>query len=809
MFGPFGPFGMRFDWPEFMVGLVVGIVAGLILSRFLPAIPWARDWAQSKIRIFRENALAGARDRYYPEVVKQAETQHIARAIFALNEVLIPPRLLAPPIPTDPLQTEPVPQDSLAVLPNLPDFTYLSGIYRAHSISLESAIEQGANFMITGEPGSGKSTALAYVASRLGQGGEGFGEAASKLPVLISILDLQLDREWEEDALDPLIAVVQRMASPGLAPRIPRYLQLHFAQGSAILLMDDLDALGPEEVDEVTPWLETLVAQYPDLQIVAAGPTRGYDGLVLAGLFPVVIAPWTDHEQRQFLDRWAAAWQQHVVPLLPEDPLRDLDPTLINGWLVGSLRGLSPLDLTLRVWSAYAGDALGSERSDNLIAYVDRFLSMNEAQSARSVAKVWSEEQRGALRERSLPVGTPVSDLAEAGILVRRMGNRVSFFQPAIGAFLAAQAMAETELSDKAIPSRWDFSNAVLTFYAGMADITPLVDGQLEIQGDPTELPVLTAGLWLRDAGSDAEWRSKALRSLGKILHDPNRAYGLRLRAVHALVGSGESQIAALFQRLLNSEARSSRILASIGLGGIRDEDSVEKLITMVGEDTDLNVRQAACLALAAIGNGRALEGLGSALLEGEEPVRLAAAEALAIHPDEGYGMLREAIEFDDLLTRRAAVFGLLRIPEEWATRLLEHVRLEDKQWVVRGAASEALERRTTPHWRIPSAGKELSELPWLVAFAAREGLGVAPGKAAFEMLRRALSSGVLDEQLAALEAVGWFAAGEFGLELYQALNGSEVALRDAAYEAFWRLSAAGVELPKAEEFGLVPATQE
>ena len=70
-------------------------------------------------------------------------------------------------------------------------------------------------------------------------------------------------------------------------------------------------------------------------------------------------------------------------------------------------------------------------------------------------------------------------------------------------------------------------------------------------------------------------------------------------------------------------------------------------------------------------------------------------------HPDEGYNMLKDAAEIDNLLTRRAAVFGLARIPEEWALALLEHVQMEDDQWVVRGAAAEAAERRRVSPYRI------------------------------------------------------------------------------------------------------------
>ncbi len=48
-----------------------------------------------------------------------------------------------------------------------------------------------------------------------------------------------------------------------------------------------------------------------------------------------------------------------------------------------------------------------------------------------------------------------------------------------------------------------------------------------------------------------------------------------------------------------------------------------------------------------------------------------------------------------------------------------------------------------------------------------------------------------------------WAGVEELGLELYQALYASEPYLRDAAFEALWRLRAAGIELLPPDQYGL------
>jgi len=53
------------------------------------------------------------------------------------------------------------------------------------------------------------------------------------------------------------------------------------------------------------------------------------------------------------------------------------------------------------------------------------------------------------------------------------------------------------------------------------------------------------------------------------------------------------------------------------------------------------SARRAACLALVAIGTNEALEIVARTLLNADEELRRAAAEALANDPGEGHAMLR------------------------------------------------------------------------------------------------------------------------------------------------------------------------
>jgi HEAT repeat protein len=787
-------FGFQFNWPEFFFGVLLGLAGAWVTFRLKPLYVWAKEAVLEVYQGISENLRSGATDRYRVEFITRAETLHMARAIFALDEIIITPRLLASPAPVETESAEGTHQDALSVLPSLPDATVLSGIYRAPSLALGEAMASNVDLLITGELGAGKSTALAYLALLAAKRDPLAGPAAQMAPFLAHAANLRLDRRYK-DPLEPLIDAILPTVTPSMAPRLPSYMHQAYRQKRALMLLDGLDELPIEEIEPIAAWIPTLREAYPGCRIVASGPAQHYDGMTKAGLAPIPIAPWSDQERRDFFDRWGSAWAQFVSPRQSRSRLRDIDPALLNGWLTGSLRAATPLEVTLRTWAAYAGDMPGAEMVDSLNAYVDRFISPDERPFAEAAGLAWLSERQGAVPERQLRRGTPIGDLVEAGILVRRTAGRVSFFQPGLGAYLAARAMAEGSVPKLAEQGGWLPIDTAVGFLACLRDISGILDARMAIP-DPLDTVLLDCAHWLRFKGPQGEWRPALLRSVARITQASDKPYGLRLRSVHALVAANEPSAAILFRRMLASSDPAGRVLAALGLGGMADQASVENLTKVMNEDREAVVRIAACLGLAGVGSTPALEALGHALLRGDEPIRVAAAEALAINIDEGYGMLREAAELDDLHTRRAAVFGLARVPLPFATELLEKVQVEDGQWVVRGAAAEASERRRKPVTRLSTPARDPSELPWLVAYAAKQGLGVAPGKPAYEMVRKSLASGTLEEQLAAVETLAWTGGEDFGLELSQALGSSNSFLRDAAYEALWRLHASRSSVP-------------
>ena len=208
-------------------------------------------------------------------------------------------------------------------------------------------------------------------------------------------------------------------------------------------------------------------------------------------------------------------------------------------------------------------------------------------------------------------------------------------------------------------------------------------------------------------------------------------------------------------------------------------------------------------MALVAIGTNESLEAVAKTLLSGDEDIRRAAGEALANDPHEGHAMLKDGITINDILLRRAVVYGLGRIREPWAIEMLKKAQIEDDQWVVRNAATEVLDAKTNMTTLAPTRLKAPHESPWLLEFAAKKGMGISPGVPATEVLMLALKDQDPDARLAALPYLKFTPSDGVLAEIYHSMYQDDPEFREAAYNVLWEIGASGVKLPHPSQYGI------
>jgi HEAT repeat protein len=300
---------------------------------------------------------------------------------------------------------------------------------------------------------------------------------------------------------------------------------------------------------------------------------------------------------------------------------------------------------------------------------------------------------------------------------------------------------------------------------------------------------------WLQIAPKNRAWRTIILRTLTSTLQKEKETISLAAKIIAAMAFSGDAGVSLYFRQLLKSNHPNLKHLAALGCGILGDKKSIEEISLLIQEQSPASIRSG-CLALAAIGDKQSLEILASSLLNGSEEMRRYAAEALANNPKEGQPALREGSSMDDLLVRRSVVFGLIRVNQPWAIKIVENLQLEDNEWVVRNAAIQAFDELQRKKSNVPTQVPDLTETRWLIDYADRIGTTVAPGKPGEQLVGKALIDGNQDEKLYALDYFRTKCDTNTKELIYSSYSNNTGEIRDYAYYILWLMTLAGINLP-------------
>ncbi len=824
---------------SFAIGFLLATFFWLIVNALQPIFRQVREnmrakRAEAKEKVHTSNALE---ERYRRQLLQQAQRLHLAESLFSLDEIVIPPELLAPPPrvePGTPLYLETIVSTTVPYMPAWPE---LGAVYNASTLSLSEALSGNSDIVLVGQTGMGKTVTLAYLASRLARRDSVPGLPEDTIPFLIHVADLGLPLK-KEDPLNPIADFIAEKASIFDESRIPDFVHKTFAEGRALLLMDGTDELTPDGLKEAVDFIKAIKRNYPKTRMVTTSSTEYLDGLVSLNFIPIAMAAWSPTQRRKFTEKWGDLWTRFIAnETWTQNRPDQVDPLLLNGWLMFDSGNLTPLELTLRTWGAYAGDTRGPRPMDAIETHLHRLFPPNAPREAMELlalqvhlaaepifdprkAREWiksfepsenppgdrEETQNGGTKKtqkKQAPSLGLISKMADSGLLVQHRGNRMSFTHPIFGGYLAGKGLVAYKPESFLEQPPWIGKYLAMQYFAAHGDPTQLVSALLAKTDRPLSRNLLTLSRWLRDAPYQAPWRGRVMAKLAELLRTEGEPLGLRGQAAAALVQSGDPSSAVLLRQLLTESSNELLQLVALGSGVLQDAKAVKELSALLGTLSP-PVRRAASLALVNIGTSEAFDAVAAVLLHADEDSRRAAAEALANNPVEGFSMLREgAVMKDDLMVRRAAAFGLARIHTAWADELLTKMQVEDDQWAVRNAAVEIVENRLHLNPHVPKRLPPPSESPWLIAFAGKQGLGISPDKTPTDLLLMALKSGTAEERLGSLSYLRMMPAeGVFGA-LYQAMYSGDAEIREAVFIALYEMAGRGFEVPDPIQYGL------
>ena len=841
---------------SFLFGFAVGIFFVWLWSRVRPLVRQVRENAKEQRQAAQTRRSSGLEDNYRRATLRRAQGMHLASSLFSLNEILQEPRLIAPPARVEP-GVVPIQEDIISqTLPYMPAWPELAAIYRAPTIGVADAIAGRSNIVITGPAGIGKTVALAHLASlaanlqvRLDPDSE-----VEAVPYLYHVADLQFPFDSSRDPISPIINAASEDAAILDLRRLPRFIEQTFKNGQALVLVDGFDELDPQGQGYVVEWFRALLQAYPKTRIVTTGCAGQLNGLISLGFNPLALIAWDAPKSARFIQQWGELWSRTVaLEAWAKNGPGQVDPVLLNTWLMSDTSNLTPCELTLKVWGAYAGDSLGPRVLDAIATHVRRLapsgtpvaalelLAMQvvltsqpifDPRQARSWVKQYDIVDDRSIESAESATGTeegeevPLTDsqkirikkskageavptygllsrMVDSGLLVSHPNNKMRFLHPVLNGYLAGQAIGDNDADTTllALPD-WDGKTLSLHYLAARGDASAVADILLKESDLPLHMGALTVARWLRDAPRDATWRGKAFACLLTILQGEGQPLGLRGQAMAAFATSGDPGAATLFRQLLSSRSFELIPLAALGAGAVKDVKVIPTLEELLQAPVGA-ARRAVCLALVAIGTEKSLEGVARALLQGDEELRRAAAEALANDPVEGHAMLREGATLEDIMLRRAVVHGLSRVGQPWAVDLLRHMQVEDDQWAVRNLANQYLEQMQHIDPRVPRRLTAPSESPWLIEFAGKQRMGVPRGGPATDVLLSAFKQGDTEERLAALPYLKRVANEGIIAALYNAMYGEDPEVREAAFYAVEEIGANGFKLPHPNQFGL------
>lgn len=829
------------DQISFWIGFFLGALFWLIAQRFWPTLILAGGYLRERLISLRENLTTGSSKRLRADMLRYAQKQHLCASFCSLDEILITPTLIAPPALIEPGQEVQRRESITEVLPYLPDCPEFTGLYNYPRISLSGALEHGANLMLMGTPGTGKTVALAHLTSQICRQDTQIGVLGEFLPLLVHILDIPFPITDKKTPFDALYDAVILNTSALTQTRLPEALRTTMKNGQLLVMLDGLDELPESELNDAVSYINSLIDQYPKVRLIVAVSTEYHDGLLSLGFKPVAIAGWTKAERNRYIDQWAILWRE--ISLAQKDPhLSDMDSIIVRSWLKPLPVEETPFELTLRVWSAFVGDTIGPTASDSIEAFLRRLtadtknswpallalslrlipqqrskLPRNEANQvvyeydvlgAEATHPENEEEQaQESIQSGQVKKGSTrqlIGLFLRNGLLVERNHDHVTFSHPILASYLAAEALSLNEQFNSLFDqSLWSGQNICLAYLNSHVDLSDAITARILNPDEPLRRNHLEPARWLRYTDLKHPWAASLLRQLSNSLQDDFLPISLRYKFLAALVLIKDSGIPVLFRRLLAHQHPYVRVLGCIGLGFSGDPKMIPELKGMF-VDSNSEVRQAACHAIGAIGTSGAYEIVAGALLQGDEFLQACAAEILAGDPDEGHETLQEGSTYDDLLVRKASVYGLVKVQQPWAIEILQKMHRDETQWVVRNAAEQALDQLEEIHPGTPKVYTPLMNTPWLIEFASKKGVGIPSENAAVEMLIEAAKEGSFEQKLASFDRIAMLDKGLPGgiTALYHSLYGAQDDLREASYWYLWLLSGTGIAIPEPLQFG-------
>jgi hypothetical protein len=789
---------------SFLLGFFSASLIWLIIiftKRFIPGFKLIIKNFRDR---FKQNQLSVTLEAVTKDAYNRAQRNHLAGHLCPLDQILIEPDLIVPPLFHFGTEDTLIESEIASIVPYTPDFPLLSRNYAVPKIKIIEALQDGANIVVTGLPGMGKTVALANLTSQIARKDPVCGKLIGKVPIYFHVCDSDLLEKPSQSIFDVVYKSISNNLPPSLIPGLSKFIRSEFDSSNVILLIDGLDELPKVDFDHFTDFLDNFVKDFPKIQIVLTASPYYIGRLLDIGFIALTIASHSKENNKSLITKWTSLWYQSIFTAKSDQPFQ-VKEKLITNWSIFNLRLLSPLEITLFIWGALSGDLRGES---SLSIYESQFVRVfGQDYDPEKLSEFSGEfiKRNSVFVPQSNKYSEIINPLLDAGIIRHNFSGTISFNHLDCLGFLACFEPVKLTQSPKLEEI---ITNPLLYVYLSFVSArdpqNTWVEELLILEKPPIYSNILVIVPWLRHAHQKCSWRNFLLKSLLQFAQNKSTPFGIRLRFLTSILFANDPSTNNLIKQLLSQSDQQMIDLTLLALGTGNDQELFLNDLINILQSKDLRKQKLSALALAVIENQNALHALAKALLSGEETLRKLVAEILAMKKGEGLDIIKDAITLDDILVRRSAIFGLARINEIWALELIQKLSYEDSQWVIRNVASQALEFLNGKNPYIPQKSKPVYENEWLIKFASQKNIGVSSQVSITPILIQGLKDNTVINILNAIGFVNSLEEDNLISETYRLLNSENHILSEKAFETCWSIFIQGKNIPMPAPFGFV-----
>ncbi len=764
-------------------------------------------------------------EKYNTQVFLRAQSLHLLANLFPLDDVLVLPGLIPPPVQLSPDFTGVSNSLVHLELPYLPDWGEFLAPYSVKSLPVTEVLRGGLSIAIIGQPGTGKTFALASLCSLVARKASATGYLNHNLPVLIHARDL-IEFPSTDDPLQQLRAIVSSYHPDIPAPKLESMLRDAFLQKSVLLFIDGLDELPRNLIQECQEDIKLLAAQFTEIKFVLTGPADFLDGFLEMGAYPLAISHWNRLLRSKFITKLTRAYFKHFETEITDEQRENRLQSLLS-WSQDQDSTFTPLETTIQTISALAGLDVGKTSFDIMQNYINHLVPSSSTKASLEVLAYQtiisenpiinkyeidhyvpelsrtSEPETGPIQAEVGKASKALSLVSKRMVLQPTNHGNVIFTHPVFLGFLASNALIRNGQCQAVFNQPdWSAKELSLKYLSHLIDISQYIQLDQMDEEAPLYRQLFMTSHWLRECKQGAIFRPQIMRRLAQILNNDNQPFTVRARATAGLVFANEKNIVGLFKQYCDSSSPVIRRLSALACGILQDPTTIKKLSELLG-DPEPSVRNAAAMALAGFNHTQAQELTAQVLLQADESMRRIAAEMLTLNQAEGIQTLKDGVAYKDILVRRACIYALGLLHEKWSVELLKKLQTEDGQWVIRNTAAQMLENISNIDAHIPRKQPEAYLAPWLIAYAGRNGEGISPTISPLPLLIRVLANGSDDEKIGAMEYLGWSSEEGVVARLYDAIYQRQSNVREHALYTLWKISLSGIHFPSIKKFGL------